>query len=396
MRHANINDIVEVPTGYFITGSMANTVSSPIGGQGVLAVLLDHSLNVNADLSFESTNSEHTGVSAVYDASTDEVWLMSNNSVIHNPQITQIRDVSGGPFINVNYYLQLDPTYGGTNAAGFKLALSPYNGKTLVAAGLFRDHQDDQGNFNSSVPWIIEFERYKGSYAGGLIWPVPSPNFNAHGGGMFSTFSGEHPYFFNQEMMVTRPDKQGFTLVGPIKESGFFGIDVVTTLNVREAPPCFRDIKFKSNTIPYTLNPVVDMPQSVLQWAPAYDIPDFHMKNYVHCEEIYNYDGYAKADFSIHASPAIMSLSNEGRSSVSPNPVEDLAFIEIYGTDLTNHQFSIRNIFGQTMYHSDLLEGDYFTDRLPMDDLLSGAYFLVLTDNLTGKQNVTKFIKIFT
>ena len=82
---------------------------------------------------------------------------MSNNSVIHNPQISQIRDVSGGPFISTEYYLELDATYGQYNAAGFKLAMSPTNPHTLVAAGLFRTKDDYLVNTNSATPWIVEF-----------------------------------------------------------------------------------------------------------------------------------------------------------------------------------------------------------------------------------------------
>jgi len=150
-QHTSINDIVEVPTGYFVTGSIAIDGSFPSNGQGVLAIFLDHSLNVIHDLSFESTNFEHVGVSAVYDANTDEIFLMSNNSVIHNPQISYIRDVSGVPFIWRSYYLQLDPTFGSTNPAGFQIEKSVDNPVALVAVGYYRTNTDPNGNSNSAT-----------------------------------------------------------------------------------------------------------------------------------------------------------------------------------------------------------------------------------------------------
>lgn len=90
---SSINDIVEVPNGYFVTGSIA------FGGgfiQGVMAVFVDHAGNMTNNLSFEATNSRHTGVSAFYDQNTDEIYLASNSSFYHNPLITQIAGVSSG------------------------------------------------------------------------------------------------------------------------------------------------------------------------------------------------------------------------------------------------------------------------------------------------------------
>ncbi|MFT5822527.1 MAG: hypothetical protein ACI8ZM_003783 [Crocinitomix sp.] len=392
MKHASINDIIETSNGYFITGSMANTVTSPLTGEGVLAVFLDVGLSVTADLSFESTNSEHVGVSAVYDKNVDEVWLMSNNSVIHNPQISQIKDVSGTPAIGTEYYLELDPSYGSHNAAGFKLALSPYNSKSLVAAGLFRTHNDYLGNQNSATPWIVEFKRNSGSQIGAFIWPAPSPNFHSHGGGLFSTFSGEHPYFFNQELMIPRPDKRGFTIVGPIEENGDFGIDVVTTIDLQKDMPCFEPIKYDPIAITHFDNPVVVDPQSVLDFMPGYDYPDMGMKEIVWCKEMYDYKSSEDTDGEETGAPSSIDM-NGAKVSVYPNPILNAAFIEISGKDLTGHQFDVRNSLGQVIFSSAVLEGNYYSDRIDLGEFPAGVYFLTLTDNNTGAMEVSKLIK---
>lgn len=390
--HANINDIVEVPNGYFLTGSMAITNSSPAGAQGVLAVFVDHSLNVTDDLSFESTNREHCGVSAVYDDNVDEVWLMSNNSVIHNPQISQIRDVSGGPFIATEYYLELDPTYGSYNAAGFKLALNPTNPKTLVAAGLFRTYFDFLGGQNSATPWIVEFERPSGNRYGGYFWPAPSPNFHAHGGGMFSTFSGEHPYFFNQEMMIPRADKRGFTIVGPIEENGDFGIDIVTGIDMKKNDDCYEPLKFDAIPISHDANKVILTPQSVVDIMPGYDHPDFWLKELVYCKAIYTYYAPEDTDGGQTENPSSFNM-NGTTVTVSPNPIMNSAFVEISGTDLENHQFSIRNSLGQIIFTSAIMEGNYYSDRIDLSEFPAGMYFLTLRDNTTGAMEVSKLIK---
>lgn len=395
-KHDNINDIVEVPGGYFITGSTAITGgASPYGSEGVLAVFVDYSFSIVADLSFESTNSEHTGVSAVYDAGTDEVWLMSNNSVIHNPQITQIEDVtSGSPFISTQYYLELDPTYGAHNAAGFKLELSPYNGsETLVAAGLYRTESDIAGNTNSAVPWITEFDRRTGFSFGAFNYPVPSPNFHTHGGGMFSTFSGEHPYFFNQELMIPRPDRLGFTLVAPIEESGNYAIDVVTTLNLSryDAMPCFERIEYEPIEIDYDPITINDDPQSLVDWIPGYSIPDFGMEEIIYCDEIFEYRGAEQADGGQAGNGQSINM-NGTTVNVSPNPVTNDAFIEIYGEELAGSTIALRNAIGQVVVQPIALSGTYYTDRVDMNQLPEGVYFLTLT-NADGMVSVTKIIK---
>lgn len=394
-KHASINDIVEVPTGYFITGSTAITGSSPYGGEGVLAMFLDFGLNVTADLSFESTNSEHVGVSAVYDPDVDEVWLMSNNSVIHNPQISQIRDVSGSPFISTEYYLELDPTYGSLNAAGFKLDLSPYteaDRPSLVAAGLYRTATDYAGNTNSAIPWIVEFDRSNGSRIGAFTWPAPSPNFHAHGDGLFSTFSGEHPYFFNQELMVPRPDRRGFALVGPKDEGGNYAIDVFTSLELtREEMPCFERLDYDPITIGHTDIPVTDYPQVILDMMPNYPIPDFSMDERVYCDELFAYRAPEKTDNNQVKTGSSMNLG-EATVSVSPNPVNSSAFVEIYGADLTNNSLVITNSLGQVAFSINLTGGDYYSNRIDMTDLPNGLYFLTLT-NAEGAVAVTKLIK---
>lgn len=392
-KHDNINDIVETPGGYFITGSMANTVSSPLGGQGVLAVFVDFGFNVTADLSFESTNHEHVGVSAIYDPAVDEVWLMSNNSIVHNPQITQIVDVSGSPFINTEYYLYVDPNYGVPNAAGFKLEMSPYDPTSLVACGLFRTNNDYLGNSNSATPWIVEFERGSGTTIGAYMWPAPSPNFHTHGGGMFSTFSGEHPYFFNQELMIPRPDGNGFTIVGPVEEAGNYGIDVITTINLRNPDvPCFEPIDCDPYTISHTANPVVDDPQSVVDTSPGYGWPGNGIAEAVWCEAIYDFRIAEENGGAESSNPSSFDMGGI-TVAISPNPVASSAFIEISGGDLTGHQFVLRNAIGQEMYSSTQLEGNYFSDRIDLSNLPSGIYFLTLSGQDEGVMQVTKLVK---
>ncbi len=237
--HSSINDLVETNTGrIFITGSVANNATGNPGYQGVLAMVVSPGSGIiTNNLSFESTNADHVGVSASYDDIADEVWLMSNNSVIHNPQINVIRNVSNPGLATldptVSYYLDLDPTRGQTNAAGFTL-LPHYDfpNDALVAVGYFRTaNPDGSGNGDANL-WYVEFERNTGSLINPAEqWANSSMNFHAHGGGLFSTFQGEHPYIFNQKIMTDNlnpgPSTSRYVALAPSDDPGVFGITVL-------------------------------------------------------------------------------------------------------------------------------------------------------------------------
>jgi hypothetical protein len=387
LKHTSINDIIEVPSGYFITGSVANSVSLTLGQQGVLAVFLDHSLNIVSNLSFESTNSEQCGVSAVYLTDLDEVWVMSNSSASHNAQINQITDIGGTPAISPGYYFWQNPN----NAAGFKLTRSPYNANSLVAAGLFRENTDNTGLPNSTIPWIIEFDRATGTIIDGFTWPVPSPNFHMHGGGLFSTFSGEHPYFFNQELMVERPDGNGFTIVSPIREGSNYAIDVVTSLALNQQDmPCFEAIEYEPITLGHSDNTVSLYPEAVVASAPEYSLSSFSISSNVHCERIND-----NSSINDNFEPLIPHLIQLGGATVdvSPNPILNRAFIEISGENLANHQYSVLNSLGEVLFTSPVLDGNHYTKHLDVGDYPAGIYFLMFSNNKNGEMKSCKLIK---
>lgn len=395
MEHSSINDIVEVPNGYFLTGSVSMSAGYPIGEQGVLAVIVDHGLGLVNNLSFEATNSEHNGVSGDYDASTDEIYLMSNNSEIHNPQITIIQDISGVPSILSEYYLELDPNYGSYNAAGFDLAICAWDPTMLVASGYFRTYDDGSGSITNACPWIVQFERNSGAQVAGYFWPAPSNNFHTHGGGVLSTFSGEHPYVFNQEIMTLRGDGQGYVFVGAHEIGSDFGIDIVTTLFMNPAP-CYNpltysNISISSNTIGLTdnftvvsnpipnasLNGVISefgvfCPELMYGYAPINDDLDILL---------HDYDLVSGTTASIHDLDAA-SLN------VAPNPFTENFTVEIIGANL-NGQLVLINALGQTVYSSAQIGGEFYSEQIDMASFEKGIYILKFTD---GRSEVMKKI----
>ncbi len=395
MEHSSINDIVEIPTGYFLTGSVSMSAGYPTGEQGVLALIVDNSLNLTNNLSFEATNSEHCGISVDYDAGTDELFLMSNNSYIHNPQITVFQNVTGSPSISTEYYLELDPTYGSYNAAGFDLEICNWDPNTLVASGYFRTYDDGSGSIVNACPWIVQFERSSGSMVAGYYWPAPSPNFHSHGGGILSTFSGEHPYVFNQEIMTLRADGAGYVFVGPREVGSDFGIDIVTTIRMSDAP-CFEPLMFDNPTISSNFIALADNVTPIMNPNPNATVmptgsglevfcPDLREK----CSPIYNEYGIVVQDCD-QASGTTASINDLDAASmnVAPNPFTDRFTVEISGTNL-NGQLVLINALGQTVYSSAQIGGEFYREQVDMGTFEKGIYILKFTD---GNNEVLKKI----
>jgi hypothetical protein len=389
---ASINDIVETPSGYFVTGSVSDGAF-----QLCLAVFLDAALSITSDLSFQSTNSRHIGVSAVYDNALDEICLLSNNSVIHNPQITIISNVSSIPAITTNYYININSSLGASNPAGFQLKLCPWDPTTLIAAGLFATHNNGSGpNIHSNL-WAIQLDRLTGAEVDGWYWAAPSPNFKAHGGGVFSTFYGQFPYIFNQEILTDRADGNGFVIIAPVEIGSDFGIDIMTTTNFDHSY-CFVQLLFSDGvTMPhtgYTVRPdftaldfstpkaIVD-PTTTIHSARCEEsmssaMSQFEDKNTASTKKENQVNTINESDFK---APLLMVSTHSSKPSV---------IAEVSGKELTG-EITLLNSLGQTVYTSSSINGNYYREEINLEGLAKGIYVMKYTD-INGQILIEKII----
>lgn len=382
-----INDIIEVPGGYFITGSVGS--ATPGQEQGVLALFIDDTFNVTADVSFESTNAFHTGVSAIYDAASDEVFLMSNNSVTHNPEIARIVDIaSGSPYIMTYYTLMLDPTLGAAEASGYQLMVCPWNSNHLVAAGYFK-HVTIGATPNNALPWLIEFDPATGTQVGGLLWQTLSPNYASHGGAIFSNFNGAFPhgYIYNQEILMERADSYGLVFVGPRRVGSNFGVDIATTTAMNlgtclstklytPTPKTFTDISVsQTSEFPTALS----ISAMVNPW-----VTNVHV--YCAPEE---YEEGAELPLSITEMSADLEDLN---FVISPNPFNDNFQIRLEGSELSG-RLIVRNALGQIVYQSEQISGDNFITEVNAEQFSKGIYTVSYSD-ANGNVRTEKVVKL--
>lgn len=133
------NDLTEIPgKGIFVTGSVNKDPN--VSGSGIIStlkLLLDYGGNTIWDLTTISTNSHECGVDAAYDVDKDQLYVMSNNSVVHTFEIQLIDNASSaGASIVMSAANNLYGALNGTDVEGFTISLDPNSNENLLVAGM--------------------------------------------------------------------------------------------------------------------------------------------------------------------------------------------------------------------------------------------------------------------
>lgn len=121
-----LENITEVPgSGYFISGS-CNAPAS--GEQNLITVGTDYAGNVTFSNIVDNTNSRFTGSSVMYNPPLNVVYLLANNSVIHQFQVA-ICDPVTGAFLTswTRHQMTAYPIGSGVDQNGFRLQQSRDN-----------------------------------------------------------------------------------------------------------------------------------------------------------------------------------------------------------------------------------------------------------------------------
>lgn len=155
-----VNHITETSDGYFLTGS-TNDVSS--GQLAVLAQKIDFQGNLIWDKSQVFGNAQDVSVDAYYEASTDQIYMLSNYSVTHLFGVTVLDNATG----NINLAQSWVATSNELNRYGFTIMESLQNNNNLVITGYDRDETWTGSSGNSyagqSNIFVYEFEKSTGN-----------------------------------------------------------------------------------------------------------------------------------------------------------------------------------------------------------------------------------------
>lgn len=110
--------------GYFISGSC----NGPSGEQNLLTMGIDYAGNVMFSNIIDNTNSRYAGSSVMYNQALNVVYLMANNSVMHQYQLAKC-DPTTGIFLTpwISHQFVAFPIGGGVDQNGFRLQQTPDN-----------------------------------------------------------------------------------------------------------------------------------------------------------------------------------------------------------------------------------------------------------------------------
>lgn len=194
---------IETNSGYFITGSR-NASGTPAVTKSVLALWLNKATGaLVADRSFRSsqTTFAEVGASACYEATTDQLFLLSNNSAVQSFVITKFT----GTTQNSSWkYGQLANT---THAYGYSIKFYNATSSELLVTGMVAgvNITDAQSNVvNSKVPFIASISRSIGLVNFDYYLEIPNVNFSNYGAPLLTlgTTTGM-PTIFTPEMLYT-------------------------------------------------------------------------------------------------------------------------------------------------------------------------------------------------
>jgi len=118
--HDMLESVTEVPgVGYFMTGS----ANEPFGFEQNLYVMgIDYSGALMHSTIWDNTNSHYAGSSVMYSPSSNVVYLLANNSVIHQYQVTYCDPTTGAILTNMFSYTPVGfPIGSGIDVNGFRL-----------------------------------------------------------------------------------------------------------------------------------------------------------------------------------------------------------------------------------------------------------------------------------
>lgn len=362
--NSSINDIVEIDGAYFVTGSVS---------QGVLAMTMNAAnLTTVSNLSFQSGGSNQIGVSAVYDPDIDGLWLMSNNAGSHHPQITEFRDIStSAPTLGYEFYLDFNSS---VNAAGFQLMQSTSNPGHIYAAGHTRLP------LNGTNTWVTEFT-VDGGIVNTALYDVPASSFPAQGGGLFSTFAGQQPYIYNQEIIAPKFDGYGIAYLAPREfDSKTMCIDLIASNPNILAFDCILDYAYEGKTIGQT---AITATNSVAACTLAV-FGGNSQDSDIQIEEFCNaHEPFSKTRNAHHES--------EIATEVYPNPSNDQFQLTV--TDAQMKRFIVHNTLGEviSMTNVQLEEGAQGNFVINLTDQPDGIYFVTLLGDET--QRTMKIVK---
>lgn len=192
-----INGIVETNDGFLLTGSVTGENSIGFPQQGVLAHKIDLEGNFQWDTSYLRGNSSDISVDAYYDSGSNEIFMLTNYSVLHNFGVTVLNNSTG--LINTSKSWEANEANFELDFYGFSLIESASDPNNLIIMGYRRDFFNGSG-IDQSNTFIYEFDKATGNQAGDsyqFLLPYEEPI-----GDEYNFWNGQMPLMYYPDMAM--------------------------------------------------------------------------------------------------------------------------------------------------------------------------------------------------
>jgi hypothetical protein len=352
-----LENLTEVPgVGYFISGS----ANGPSGEQNLLTMGLDYGGNVIWSNVIDNTNFREAGSSVMYNANLNVVYLMVNNSALHQFQVA-LCDGATGAFLTSWISQQIIglPIGGGADQNGFRLQQTPDN--VIMVAGYV---SLTTGAVPQLIPYQIVMKENLAFIAGKLYMsdnhsPLSPGYFEENGNSTFINTPDMFVYsdYANRTYIVNQNDLDG-------------GYDLYVS-PVFDASICEK----KFDCFEFSVNPVIVGTVNVnpLPMYPAGYSPNVVGRPFT-------------ADVLCWSAPAAIQ-----QSVLSPNPATNELQITLEdGASIKN--VTVYDLNGAIVLTQEATARSYNEITLNVAGLKAGAYMIVITTT-EGINHRERFVK---
>ncbi len=347
-----LENITEIPgSNYFISGSC----NGPSGEQNLFTMGVDYWGGILFSHVIDKTNSRHAGSSVAYNPVLSVVYLMANNSIMHQFQIAQC-DPTTGLFLTPWFRHQMTafPIGSGVDQNGFRLQVTP-NKQVLVGGYLsapFGALPEQLTPFQMTLRDDLTFLTVK-VFQSGNNSPMSPSYFEENGNSVFINtpdmiaYNKKHKrtYLVNQNTLNAGFDLNISSVLQPSKCEKVVPVSTVNTTHNIIGSGNFNPLPMYANT--YIPNPNPRVKNKIIL-----------------CKEV---------------APA-MALNNSnaiGSSLLAPNPVKD--FLSITLEDENIQSVLVYDMKGNRVLSQKATERTSNEMTLGVEKLDQGAYIVEIT-----------------
>lgn len=367
-----INKITETADGFFLTGS-ATGLTQGFERQAALAYLIDHQGNEVWNRSYIFGNSRDVSVDAYYDSTTENIYMLSNYSSMHNFGIT-VFDINGTIINNLSWVINS----GDLDRYGFTLKESVNSNDNLVVFGYDREeYWTDANGANQegqSNVFIYEFEKATGNQVS-LSYQYLTPHIEAPGD-EYNFWNSQMPLIYYPDMATVLNDNPGpsgdYLTAGYRTPAG----SQVTYAEITKTSDKSNLCDNMELVLPHTSISVTNIP------VDSGFVPT--------TEGAMNLIGTTYAFNTTDCDVTMGTEDNYDKTGgLFPNPTN--GEITVYLENSTIETLTIHSVLGQKVRTIQRNGTDNKT-TINVSDLQKGVYFINVTDTLNNNQTF-KFIK---